>query len=339
MSAEKDVINFNVNDKNIAEVKEQFKEVDAYQDLEAAKQAKKVLTKMRTTLADAHKEAKADALAYGRKLDAEKNRLLGLIAEIEDPITRQLDAIRNKAIQDEENRLNAIHSAIADIQEHAEARHSMTLDELKATREKVLAIELDPAVFQEFAEAAQLAKDETALKLRLAIERETDRLAEEAKNEKIRLENEALKKQLAEAQAAAEAAAAEQRAKEQLEIKRAQAEREEAERKARAEHDAKIAKERAELAEKQRLIDAENARIERERQEKAAQEEAARLAAERLARAPDVEKLEHYASQIDQLIKAKPELSSDAGNEAMLQAISVLIEVAFDIRKATEEMK
>ena len=37
---------------------------------------------MRTKVADAHKEQKADALAFGRMLDGEKNRLTAAIAEI-----------------------------------------------------------------------------------------------------------------------------------------------------------------------------------------------------------------------------------------------------------------
>jgi len=95
------LINFNVNDVRIAEVKEEFKAIDAAVDMDAAKGAKKVLVKMRSTLADAHKEQKAEALAHGQKLDTEKRRLLALIAEVEDPISKQITDIKEAAARKE----------------------------------------------------------------------------------------------------------------------------------------------------------------------------------------------------------------------------------------------
>jgi hypothetical protein len=319
---------FSVNDAAIAEVAEEFKEIDAYKDLDEAKAAKKILTKMRTTLAEAHKEAKAEALAYGRRCDAEKNRLLEQIKAIEDPITEQLNEIKQAEERKEQERLDKIQAAIERIEAHAADRYSLTLDELAERQSSLEAIEITEEVFQELTERAGLTKQDVAMKLRLAVDAEENRIKEEAEKERIEAENRELREKLAKQ----EAAERERREKEEAERREREAEEKrkadikaEAERKAREKAEEEARQLREEKEERER-----KEREERERKE--AEERAA-------AQAPDREKLLTFASKVDQLIKDKPTLDTDAGNEVMLQAIAMLIEVAHDIRTMTEEMK
>lgn len=332
-------IAFNINDQAIAEVKEDFKDVDAYQDLDAAKAAKKTLTKMRTALGDAHKEAKSDALEYGRKCDAEKNRLLAAIKEIEDPISRDLDTIKNKAIIAEEERVGGIMALIDIITAHAADRHDLDLANLRIRRESLTTIKVTEEEYQEFAEQAQLATDEADLKLRLAIDREETRIKEEAEQAEIAAENKRLADELAERQAKMDAEDAERKA-----IR----DREDQERLSRdfarnAEIKAAQDKVDEEQAAAQKKIDDENHRLQLEANERDAEEERKNLAAEEEARkleqAPDRDKLLVFADSVDQLLKTKPTLDTDVANEVLLNAAAMLIEVAYDIRKMTEEMK
>jgi len=195
------VVVFSINDARIAELAEDFKEVDAYEDLEFAKAAKKSLTTMRTALGDAHKEAKADALAYGRRCDAEKNRLLVLIAEIEDPITEQLDAIKNAAAREEQQRIDKIMEGIEQIQAFALDRHDLTFEQLNERLDTLLALKVDPDFYAEMTQDAENAKEVSESKLRIAMMNEEARLKEVEAQEQTRKENEELKEKLAKSEA------------------------------------------------------------------------------------------------------------------------------------------
>jgi len=333
--AQGQVINWDVNKAAIAEVAEDLKDIDAYKDLDAAKAAKKTLTKMRTALGEAHKETKAEALNFGRKVDAKKNEYLALIKVIEDPISEQLDEIKNKAAREEEERLQKIMDYIEGIQAFALDRHSLTLEELVARREELHSRGIDPEVTQERHDDAQLSYDEADLKLRLAIQNEKDRIEQEEAQRMAAEENAAKQKELDERQAKMDAEDAKRKAeqKERDEAASFRAAKEQAER--QAEFD-KVAAEQE--AERKQL---DEARVKREAEE--AEEERLNLEAENEARAreqaPDREKLMFFAALVDQLLAAKPTLATDTANEIMLQAASMLIEVAYDIRKMTEEMK
>jgi hypothetical protein len=322
------VIEWTVNDQAIAEVAEQCKDIDAYKDLDEAKQAKKGLTKMRTALSEAHKETKAEALAFGRKVDAEKNRLLAKIREIEDPISLQLDEIKNAEARKEQERLEAIEEAILRIEAYANDRYSLTLDQLRERQKNLGELEITDEVYQEQTERAALLKQDAGMKLDLAIKAEQENIQKEAEAAEQAEENRKLREQV-------EAMQAEQRKKDEAEA----AERAKREAQARKESEAREAeaRARAEQAEKEARKLREEA-AEKERQEQ--QEREAREAAERqLAQAPDREKLLAFADRVDDLLTLPPTLATDPANEILRQAKAMLIEVAYDIRKSVEEMK
>ena len=323
-NTETDVIEFNVNDARIAEIAEEFKEVDAYKDLPVAKAAKKTLTKMRTTLAEAHKDQKAEALAFGRRLDTEKNRLLDLIAEIEDPISQQLDEIKNKAALEEDERQQKIMAGIEQIQAFALDRHDLTIDQLEERLDTLRGFPITEKRFQEHIEDAEGAKEVAESKLRIAVMNEKERLEEEAKREATEAENKELRKKLdeqaadqadrdAEAQQAAALVAAEQKVRDD-------------------QRQAELDKQAEEQAAAQKILDDEQA--EKERLE--AEEYAAKIAA---IQAPDVEKLELYAADIKTLIGNKPIMQVEETNEILLTVVASLIDVVNYIETKSEELK
>jgi hypothetical protein len=318
------VIVFNVNDAAIAEIKEDLGEVDAYKDLAGAKAAKKTLTKMRTTLGEAHKGAKADALAYGRRCDAEKNRLLSLIAEIEDPISTQLDEIKNAEAREEEQRLAKIMEGIEQIQAFALDRHDLTFDQLNERLDTLLGLKVDPDFYAEHTEDAENAKEVSESKLRIAIMNEQTRLEEKARQDAVEKENKELRDRLAKSEAEQatkdaaqkvidDAAAAEQKEKDDARQK---------------DLDEQAEKQR----EAQKVIDDDA----REKQEAADKEKAAKIAA---IQAPDVEKLELYVADIKTLINNKPTMQVEETNEIMLSAVASLIAVANYIETKAGELK
>ena len=315
------VIEWSVNDARIAEIAEEIGEVDAYKDLDYAKESKKKLTKMRSALTEAHKEAKAEALAFGRKCDAEKNRLLALIAKIEDPITEQLDEIKNAEKRKEEERLALIEENLDKIRALTEDRHELELDDLEARYKQSQDIEITEEIFQEFTDQAHTLLEDAQMKLRIAInkakeaaeeaKRQAEIAAENArKEEELRKEREAFEKEKREAREKQEAEDAERRKKEDAE---------------RAEEEERLRKEREELeAEKRKQEEAEAA------------EQAER---DRLARAPDTEKLTAYADDLEAAIKAKPMMETQEANNVMLHVVAGMIELVGELRRMTEELK
>jgi len=322
------VVTFSINDAAIAEKAEEYKDVDATKDLVVAKAAKKDLTKMRTTLGEAHKEAKADALAYGRRCDAEKNRLLVLIGEIEDPITEQLDEIKNAEKIVEEARVQKIMDGIEQIQAFALDRYDLTFDQLNERLDTLLALKVDPDFFEDHTEDAENAKEVSESKLRIAIMNEETRLKEAAEKEELARKNKELQAELDKSRKANE-------------------ERDQKRREYDAEQDRLI---REQDDARQKALDDQQAEIDRQTKER---EDAVRAEGEALfeanekqkaqelrdLQAPDVDKLSKYADAVDHLIGLKPVMGSTTGNAVILQAVSVMIEVVYDIRKSTEEMK
>ena len=328
------VVVFSINDAAIAEIKEDIGEVDAYKDLDHAKASKKTLTKMRTTLGEAHKESKADALAYGRRCDAEKNRLLVLIGEIEDPITEQLDAIKNAEKIIEEARVLKIMEGIEQIKAFALDRHDMTFDQLNERLDTLLGHKIDPEFFEEHTEDAENAKEVSESKLRIAIMSEETRLKEAAEKEELARKNKELQEKVDKAEAEQE----ERNKEASLRAAKDQAERQAALDKTEAEQKVRDDARQAELdkqadaqAAAQKILDddaAEKARVD-------AEDKAAELAA---IQAPDKEKLTLFAQAIDHLVGVKPTLQSDAGNAILLDAVTSLLQTKNYIETKREEL-
>lgn len=262
-----DSVSLGVADETLAELRERFIGLTAetpakYEQVRAA------IADLRTVRVDvekSRKELKADALEFGKRVDAEAKRITNALLEIEEPLK-----LEKQRIDDEKDRLR---------REKAEQERSRIEAELEARRlkaeEERQRIEAERKAEQDRIEAEQAAERE-----RLALERqELDRQ---------RAEIEAKQREAREAQEVIERAERERLDAErrQIEAERRQLDQEiraEQERRNREEFE-RQAKLRAEQEARERL---EQERIEAERVAVAMEAEVARLDALR----PDVDKL------------------------------------------------
>lgn len=186
-----------------------------YADPEGAKQAKSQIAKLRkvkTKISEIHKEAKAEALAFGRRLDAKKNEYNGMVDKMVAVHKDPLDAIEAEKIAQAQARQIALAEAEAKKQAEIEARErAVILAEEKLAREKAEAKE---KVRQEAAEAA--AQFIKKLQEKNKQVEEEKRIAEE-KVEKARRQAEEKAKAEAEAE---EERLAEEAAEKAIEAKR-----------------------------------------------------------------------------------------------------------------------
>lgn len=290
-------IEFGINDARIAEVKAEYADIDAYENFDEAKAAKKTLTEMRSKVTARHKVVKHDALQFGKRCDAEKRRLMALIAEIEDPITKQLDDIKHEAERKEAARQKKIDIAIDEIRNLEIGHMDLNSEQAEARLTELDLIGIDDNIFQERIDEANATYNEVRVKLMSSLERAKAREEQERLLEEQRKEQE----------------------KEQKRLAKQREEQEERERKMRAEEEARLEEERKKQAEKEAELEAERkaqaekeAEIERERQkledERKAEEDRKRKAAEekaaeerRLALAPDKDKLLRLHNDVSEM--------------------------------------
>ena len=171
---------------------ENNKLVFAYDTPEGEKAARSHIAKLRkakTIISDIHKEAKADALAFGRKLDSKKRELTG---EVDNMVTRHKDPL---------DAIEAEKQAVVDAEKKKfEEEEAKRLTDLEAREAAVK-------------EAEDKVAREAALEERAEREK---RIAKEAAEtaaafERQKARNEANAKELAEKKAKEEAEAKEQR--------------------------------------------------------------------------------------------------------------------------------
>lgn len=231
------LVSYHVTEAQIAATREACAALtaDTPAGYEAVRQAIAHLRDTRGAIERRRVELKADALAWGRSVDAEAKRFTALLAEIEEPLKAKKAVIddekaRLKAEADAE-RLRVLEAEICANQERQEA-------EARAARE---------------AEEARLAEERARLDAERAALAEERRQADEA----ARVAREQREADEAALRAERDALDAERRA---VEAERARAEREEFERQARikAEADAaaKVEQDRIDALERQARLDA-----------------------------------------------------------------------------------
>ena len=96
------IVEYNVSNAAIAELKSKYGGLtaDTPQGYEDVKTALKEVSGYRIAVENKRKELKADALEYGRKVDAEAKRIQALIAEVEEPLK-----LEKKKVDDEKDRI------------------------------------------------------------------------------------------------------------------------------------------------------------------------------------------------------------------------------------------
>lgn len=186
-------------------------------------------------------ELKADALAYGRKVDTEAKRITTLLLEIEEPLK-----IEKAKVDDEKARVK---------REKEEAERAAIATELKAkldAEEAAQKAERDRIAAEQQAESDRLAKERAELEKERAAAEEERRKAQAIIDEQNRIAQAKLDEEAAKLKAEREKLAREQferEAKERAEADaRAKVEREAAEKKAREEREAEERERLAALA-------------------------------------------------------------------------------------------
>ncbi len=335
------IVEYSITDAAIAEMKSMYMglkvlNLDDKEGFKAVHSARMIVKGKRCEVEKRRKELKADALEYGKKVDSEAKRILGLLEPIETHLTNEEEKITK-----EKERLRAEQEA-----------------EEKAKIERRVNALFQYGVMLPFADVAAMSEKEFEQKLTLAIsvyETEQARIIEE-------------KRRLEEIYRALQKAQEEERAR--LEIIRKKQEmdwlRLDAIQKEQAETNRKIEEERealedAKWAEKERLERkdfekqaAENARIqaEKEAQEKIEREalekkeKEAREEAEEAARKlekirveslrPDKEKLVVWAQQIS--AQTLPQVSDTKAKEIVVNANGALQRIVKQIIKQANEL-
>lgn len=241
---------------------------------------------LRTGLATCKKDLKAEAIAFGKKVDVEYNRILDILVSIETPMKeakKKVDAIKEAKKEEkrkaEENRKFKITNRINMIREIIFSVIDKSSEEIKKQLDAVKEIEISKTDFEEFTTEAERARIDAEVKLeelyQAATEREEAAIILAAEEDRLAKERKKL-----EDEKAIEAADREEREKKEREEREAR-EKEEAIKRAKeaAELAAKeedIRKQQEELDERERIADEEREAAAEEKrlaEEKAEQEE------------------------------------------------------------------
>ncbi len=358
MKTSKEIVKFDIETAIITALDTEYKEVQKITDAESkaiVAEGRRKYRELRLAVVDGHKGEKREALDYCNFLDAEKRRILGLLAPGESHLDGIWQAHRDEIDRKERERIKAIQEKINNIRDLGIMLPSVSSPVIE---ERLIIIKgqmLTQEVYQEFTIQAEdahnsaIATLEEALKNRLQFEREDvarkiemERLeAQRKKQEVAQAKIDEANKAAAKRQAENDARMAAEQAKideEKREIEESRKKFEENERKA------KLKKEQEEF-ERQATIKAEEDakrsaresfdRIERER---IAREEAeAKEKARQAAMAPDKKKLRDWINGFNETVFPSPQLKGKKAQEILRIAkeqIEMILQDALDkIRK------
>ena len=182
-----------------------------YASKEGAKQAKSLMAKLRkvkTKVGEIHKEAKAEALAFGRKLDAKKNEYNGEVDKMIKFHKDPLDAIEAEVIAESLKKQQELADVEAKRLAEIEARErAIILAEEKIAREKD---EAEEKIRRETAaEAEKLIKEQQAEAVKMQAELDREKAIRQARD---KVEEDAKTKELADAMTKARKKAEQERA-------------------------------------------------------------------------------------------------------------------------------
>jgi len=296
---------------------------------QAIKECLSEVRPLRTAVEKRRKELKADALAYGRKVDARAKEITTALLDIETPFKEAKVAEDQKAEIEaqeardaEEKRVLAIQGRVSDIHKKVEGLLNATSDQINARITEVIDINMDD--FEEFGEAASFAKAAVLDSLKKAFDARVDFEQQQAEQERIA-------KEQREAQAALDSKQAELAAQQ----KKVDEERKEA---------ARVMQEAQDKAEaEKKRVEQEKADAVRKDREKAEQEAAALKAKEEEKREakrqemlrPDKEILRDWVNKL-RFIDAPAGL-----NDPLIQELArqVMVSLADLAAKTTEKME
>ena len=190
---------FNKTESGLAKLRQKFQGVQF--DLtttkgdKAARQARKELVTLRTSLEELRKEKKAPHLAACNLIDSEAKRIKGEILALEVPIDEQIRADELRREQErvqreaeERARLDKARVRIGEIQRMAASVMTGTSEQIRARIEEVKALAIGEDEFGELLAAAQSTADMVVMQLEALL---STVLMREAQAEEMRKQREA----------------------------------------------------------------------------------------------------------------------------------------------------
>jgi len=342
MTDEKQVVVYDITDAAIAKMEDLYMGLtvsgpDDEAGFKSVHKARKVVKTHRVSVEKRRKELKADALAWGRKVDGEANRIKDLLEPIESHLTAQEKIVTDEKKRQEEEaarlfeekimgRMNALAGFDAPLPYQKVA--IMSDEEFEAT--------LTVTEGQWKAEQSRIANEKRIEAERKAAE-DAARKAEDERLEKIRAEQE---KQMAEIKAQQERYAAAMKAEND---------------KIQAEKD-KIAVEKAEIKAEQDRIEREKAieeaeerarvkavadmkaRVEREKKEAEEKAAAEKAEAERVAALlPDKEKAIKWVELMRDSIPKRPSVKDGNIASMIVNSLHKIKEILDELHRDIEE--
>lgn len=294
---------FSPSDAAIAQLAEEYmpltiKGVDDKEGIALVHKARMEVKRYRVDVEKKRKELKADALEYGRKVDAEAKRLTEMLLPIETHLLEQESVVQKELDRIKREKEEAEAAELQRrIDELAKVKADYPLIYIKAWTAKDFEEKLTEAT-EKYREEQERLEALEAERVFLEAEKEAARRAEE---ERLAQERAELEKQRAEMEAERQKQEAERQArlkaereeleKQQAELKRQRDEIEAEKKKAEQERLIKEAAEKARIEAEQKIIREREAQERKEREAKAEQE---RIEALR----PDREKLLAFADEI-----------------------------------------
>lgn len=297
------VVEYSVSDAAIEKLRERYSGLTIANtaDYERVRVGIGEIRDIRVQVEKTRVELKADALAYGRKVDAEAKRITAMLLEIEEPLKLEKQKVDDEKARVKREKEEAERRRIEEelrIKREAEEAEAARI---KAEQEAADRAERERIAAEQKAEADRLAKERAALEAERAKAEEERRKAQAIIDEQNRLERERIEAEQAKLR------------EERERLQREQFERE--------------AKERAEREAREKL--------EREAAEKKAREEAEAEERERLAAlAPDREKLTAFAETIATL--APPVVKSSEAMHYLEHACDHIQQAAVILRSFSE---
>ena len=352
------LVKYNVTDAAISKMKNEYMKltVQGLNDeagLSQVHAARMVVKNHRVDVEKTRKELKADALEWGRKVDAEAKRITAMLEPIEahltaeeEKVTKEKERIRQEKIRKEEERVAKIREKIESIKNLGIVEYPETSEQLITRIDKLPPID---KTFMEFTQEAEKVRAETYDKLNTLLDKrlvyEAEQAAQKAEAERL----EKLRKEQAEAQAkidAENARIAEENRKLQEEKDRIEREkRADQERKDREEFERKAKEDARIQAEKDAKEKAERAEVERKEREareaKEAEERTQREAAEKARQAalrPDKDKLIDWANSCIDFCQVSEKLESQELRDIQNAASLVILGTLRDLIKQVEAL-
>jgi len=317
------IVKYDVTDVAIAEMSKRYmpltvKDLDDKEGFEAVHDARMVVKGKRVEVEKARKAYKADALEYGRKVDAEAKRVFALLEPIETHLQTEEDKVtkEKERIKAEEERKE---------KEKIQGR----VDALLAVNVVLPFMDVATMTDEEFAVLLASAKETHEIALREMKEADDARVAEanrvaaeRAENDRIREEQETKAKALQEKEDALKAKEKALEAEQQAEI----------DRKARE----KFEKETADNARMQAEKDAKEKAEREAREKKEAEEAEIAEKARQEALKPDKEKLITFAETVRGLAANNLDVKSDMAREIFHEALDGIMKISKRIKDQAE---